>query len=148
MSAEEQATTTIPATEVKKEESFSEATLTKVSQSSTVRQNAILLHLWLTGISFPLLLDTQSLCFQYKTAGELANKAIQKVIELSVEGATILSLCKAGDEAVEEATKTVYKSDKKMSKGESKEQHLIDGMDTLVSHSLPKVIGKRDSEDR
>ena len=36
----------------------------------------------------------------------------------AVEGATLLSLCQAGDAAVEAGTAGVYKSDKKMAKGE------------------------------
>lgn len=56
---------------------------------------------------------------KYKTAGEITSKAIKAVIQAAKEGATVGELCKVGDDAVKEGTGSVYKSDKKMAKGES-----------------------------
>ncbi|PWN50177.1 Creatinase/aminopeptidase [Violaceomyces palustris] len=53
---------------------------------------------------------------KYKTAGEIAAKAIKVVIALCQEGKTVLELCQAGDKAVEEGAAAVYK-DKKLPKG-------------------------------
>jgi hypothetical protein len=55
---------------------------------------------------------------KYKTAGEITSKAIKAVIQAAKEGATVGELCKVGDDAVKEGTGSVYKSDKKMAKGE------------------------------
>lgn len=53
---------------------------------------------------------------QYKTAGEIASKAIRTVVEAVAEGKTVLELIELGDKAVEEGAAAVYK-DKKLSKG-------------------------------
>ncbi|KOS15166.1 proliferation-associated protein 1 [Malassezia pachydermatis] len=53
---------------------------------------------------------------KYKTAGEIAAKAIRTVIDAAQEGKTVLELMQLGDEAVEQGTSAVYK-DKKMAKG-------------------------------
>jgi len=58
-----------------------------------------------------------SILTKYKTAGEIAASALAEVVMKAVEGATLLSLCQAGDAAVEAGTAGVYKSDKKMAKG-------------------------------
>lgn len=63
------------------------------------------------------LFSLHRLSAKYKTAGEIAAKAIKAVIAASKEGATVGSLCKTGDDAVREGTGSVYKSDKKMQKG-------------------------------
>lgn len=54
---------------------------------------------------------------KYKTAGEIAGKAIKAVIAAAKEGATVGELSKVGDDAVKEGTGAVYKSDKKLQKG-------------------------------
>lgn len=53
---------------------------------------------------------------KYKTAGEIAAKAIRTVVDAAQEGKTVLELMQIGDEAVEQGTAAVYK-DKKMVKG-------------------------------
>ncbi|WFD43236.1 methionyl aminopeptidase [Malassezia psittaci] len=53
---------------------------------------------------------------KYKTAGEIAAKAIRTVVEAISEGKTVLELVQLGDQAVEQGTGAVYK-DKKVSKG-------------------------------
>ena len=53
---------------------------------------------------------------KYKTAGDVAAKAIRVVIDAVTEGTTVLELIKLGDAALEEGTAAVFK-DKKMSKG-------------------------------
>lgn len=53
---------------------------------------------------------------KYKTAGEIAAKAIRQVVDSVAEGKTVLELVELGDKAVEEGTGAVYK-DKKLSKG-------------------------------
>lgn len=53
---------------------------------------------------------------KYKTAGEIAAKALRTVVDATAEGKTVLELMQLGDEAVEQGTAAVFK-DKKMSKG-------------------------------
>ncbi|KAF8312526.1 proliferation-associated protein 1 [Clavulina sp. PMI_390] len=45
---------------------------------------------------------------KYKTAGEIVNGALKKLIELCVEGAKVYDLCVEGDKLVEAATGAVY----------------------------------------
>ncbi|KAF9979226.1 Proliferation-associated protein 2G4 [Actinomortierella ambigua] len=54
---------------------------------------------------------------KYKTAAEITSRIIAQVAAACVDGASILELCINGDKAIEEAAQTVYKKDKKMSKG-------------------------------
>ena len=53
---------------------------------------------------------------KYKTAGEIAAKAMRTLVDAAQEGKTVLELMQLGDEAVEQGTAAVFK-DKKMSKG-------------------------------
>ncbi|TFK49956.1 proliferation-associated protein 1 [Heliocybe sulcata] len=57
---------------------------------------------------------------KYKTAADIVNNALKKLVELAVEGAKVIDLCVAGDKLVEQGTGAVYnKSVKgvKVSKG-------------------------------
>lgn len=58
---------------------------------------------------------------KYRCAGEIVNKALQKVIEACVPDADIVALCEMGDKIMEEETGKLYnkkdKSGKKMDKG-------------------------------
>ncbi|CDH53178.1 proliferation-associated protein 1 [Lichtheimia corymbifera JMRC:FSU:9682] len=45
---------------------------------------------------------------KYKEAAEIANKVLDKVIKLCVEGAKVMDICVAGDDAIVEATKGIY----------------------------------------
>ncbi|CEL55239.1 Curved DNA-binding protein OS=Schizosaccharomyces pombe (strain 972 / ATCC 24843) GN=cdb4 PE=1 SV=1 [Rhizoctonia solani AG-1 IB] len=47
---------------------------------------------------------------KYKSAAEIVNNAIKKLVELSVEGAKILELCEEGDKLIEAGTSAVYNS--------------------------------------
>ncbi|WFD30981.1 methionyl aminopeptidase [Malassezia sp. CBS 17886] len=60
--------------------------------------------------------DHSALTVQYKTAGEIAAKALRAVLDAAIEGKTVLELVELGDRAVEEGTGAVYK-DKKINKG-------------------------------
>ncbi|KAL4252288.1 peptidase M24 family protein [Abortiporus biennis] len=45
---------------------------------------------------------------KYKTAGDIVNNAIKKLIPLCVEGAKVLDICIEGDKLIEEGTGAVY----------------------------------------
>ncbi|KAF3933505.1 hypothetical protein ABW20_dc0101186 [Dactylellina cionopaga] len=55
---------------------------------------------------------------KYKTAAEISNKVLSAVVALAHEGATVLSLCEAGDKLLEEETGKVFKG-KDIKKGVS-----------------------------
>ncbi|OAV90053.1 hypothetical protein PTTG_09338 [Puccinia triticina 1-1 BBBD Race 1] len=50
---------------------------------------------------------------KYKTAAEIAAKALHHVISKAVKGAVLLDLCREGDKLIEEACALVYNKDKK-----------------------------------
>ncbi|POV94977.1 hypothetical protein PSTT_16541 [Puccinia striiformis] len=50
---------------------------------------------------------------KYKTAAEIAAKALQLVISKAVKGANLLELCREGDKSIEDACALVYNKDKK-----------------------------------
>lgn len=57
---------------------------------------------------------------KYRTAGDIVNKALQKVVEASVDEADIVMLCEMGDKIMEEETGKLYNKkvkDKKIEKG-------------------------------
>ncbi|KAI6042611.1 proliferation-associated protein 1 [Pisolithus marmoratus] len=58
---------------------------------------------------------------KYKTAGDIVNDVMRKLVSLSVEGAKLIDLCTEGDRLIEEGTGAVYnknvKGVKEMSKG-------------------------------
>eukprot|EP00931_Biecheleriopsis_adriatica_P044940 TRINITY_DN2575_c0_g2_i1.p1 TRINITY_DN2575_c0_g2~~TRINITY_DN2575_c0_g2_i1.p1 ORF type:complete len:404 (-),score=147.15 TRINITY_DN2575_c0_g2_i1:127-1275(-) len=58
---------------------------------------------------------------KYRSAGDIVNKALQKVIEACVEGADIVAICDLGDKIMEEETGKLYnkkdKDGKKIEKG-------------------------------
>ncbi|EIW84328.1 proliferation-associated protein 1 [Coniophora puteana RWD-64-598 SS2] len=45
---------------------------------------------------------------KYKTAGDITNDVMKKLIELAVEGAKVLDICVEGDKLIEEATAGVF----------------------------------------
>mgnify|MGYP001761921275 FL=1 len=53
---------------------------------------------------------------KYKTAGEIASKALKAVLDEVKAGKTVLELIRVGDEAVEKGTAAVFKG-KQFSKG-------------------------------
>lgn len=54
---------------------------------------------------------------KYKTAGEIVNRTLQKVIEMCKPGAIVLEICDAGDKMLLEETSQIFKKDKEMKKG-------------------------------
>ncbi|KAJ2720356.1 hypothetical protein GGI07_004652 [Coemansia sp. Benny D115] len=54
---------------------------------------------------------------KYKSAADVTNAAIRKVIAACKEGSKIIDLCKLGDTAIEVAMSTQYTKNKKMNKG-------------------------------
>ncbi|KAJ3111687.1 Proliferation-associated protein 2G4 [Phlyctochytrium bullatum] len=54
---------------------------------------------------------------KYQTAADIANRALNKVIAAAVEGAKVIDLCKIGDDAILEASKSVYAKKKGLAKG-------------------------------
>ena len=46
---------------------------------------------------------------KYKTAGEIAAKAMRTLVDAAQEGKTVLELMQLGDEAVEQGTAAVFK---------------------------------------
>ncbi|KAI9484893.1 peptidase M24, structural domain-containing protein [Zychaea mexicana] len=64
----------------------------------------------------PTTIADSNVMSKYKDAATLANGALDKVIALCVDGAKIMDICIAGDNAIVEATKGVY-TKKKFSKG-------------------------------
>ncbi|KAH9813726.1 peptidase M24, structural domain-containing protein [Melampsora americana] len=50
---------------------------------------------------------------KYKTAAEIASKALKLVISKAVKGSNLLSLCQEGDTSIEEGCASVYNKDKK-----------------------------------
>ncbi|KAH7930208.1 proliferation-associated protein 1 [Leucogyrophana mollusca] len=53
-------------------------------------------------------LITEADVTKYKTAGDIVNDVMKKLIELSVEGAKIIDICIEGDKLIEEGTGAVY----------------------------------------
>ncbi|KAI8141781.1 DNA-binding protein [Fennellomyces sp. T-0311] len=64
----------------------------------------------------PTTIADSNVMSKYKDAATIANGVLEKVIKLCVDGAKVLDICIAGDNAIVEATKTVY-TKKKFSKG-------------------------------
>lgn len=54
---------------------------------------------------------------KYKVAAEIVNKALKAVVEKSNEGATLMELCKLGDDIIIGETSSVFKKDKEMRRG-------------------------------
>lgn len=54
---------------------------------------------------------------KYRLAGDIATKALAKVLSLVAPGKTPLELCEAGDAVINEACSQVYSKQKKMEKG-------------------------------
>lgn len=50
---------------------------------------------------------------KYKTAADIAARALQQVVSKALKGANLLELCREGDKSVEEACALVYNKDKK-----------------------------------
>ena len=67
--------------------------------------------------SFDRLTTFLSFFYQYKTAGDIAAKALKKVISLAVPGAKLLDIAEAGDKELSEGCAGVYVKAKKMAKG-------------------------------
>jgi len=61
-------------------------------------------------------LTNSEVTVKYKTAGQIANSVIAKIVTEAVEGKNILELCGLGDKLIMEGTKSAYKS-KKIEKG-------------------------------
>ncbi|KAH0608371.1 uncharacterized protein H6S33_001505 [Morchella sextelata] len=61
-------------------------------------------------------LNNPDVLTKYKDAAVIAHKVLEAVSKLAVDGATILSLCQAGDKMLDEETAKVHKG-KKISKG-------------------------------
>eukprot|EP00409_Alexandrium_fundyense_P004333 CAMPEP_0185901838 /NCGR_PEP_ID=MMETSP0196C-20130402/1158_1 /TAXON_ID=2932 /ORGANISM="Alexandrium fundyense, Strain CCMP1719" /LENGTH=97 /DNA_ID=CAMNT_0028620563 /DNA_START=163 /DNA_END=453 /DNA_ORIENTATION=- len=55
---------------------------------------------------------------KYRAAGDIVNKALQKVIEACVEDADIATLCEMGDKIMEEETGKLFNKKEKGEKGE------------------------------
>ncbi|KAI6108071.1 proliferation-associated protein 1 [Pisolithus sp. B1] len=53
-------------------------------------------------------LITEADMTKYKTAGDIVNDVMRKLVSLSVEGARIIDLCTEGDRLIEEGTGAVY----------------------------------------
>lgn len=54
---------------------------------------------------------------KYKTAGEIVNRTLAKVVEMCKAGAVVLDICEAGDKMLLEETAGIYKKDKDLRKG-------------------------------
>lgn len=59
----------------------------------------------------------ESVVTKYKSAGEIANRILRKIIEDSAAGSTVCSLCQLGDKLILEETSKVFKKEKGMKKG-------------------------------
>lgn len=59
----------------------------------------------------------ESVVTKYKSAGEIANRILRKIIEASTAGSTVCSLCQLGDKLILEETSKVFKKEKAMKKG-------------------------------
>lgn len=59
----------------------------------------------------------ESVVTKYKSAGEIANGILRKIIEASTAGSTVCSLCQLGDKLILEETSKVFKKEKAMKKG-------------------------------
>lgn len=59
----------------------------------------------------------ESVVTKYKSAGEIANRILRKIIEASTTGSTVCSLCQLGDKLILEETSKVFKKEKAMKKG-------------------------------
>ncbi|KJE93426.1 proliferation-associated 2G4,b [Capsaspora owczarzaki ATCC 30864] len=62
-------------------------------------------------------LDNPDTVTKYRTAGDIANRVIKKVLAAAVPGATVLALCKLGDGEINEEVAKIYKANKKVKKG-------------------------------
>lgn len=51
----------------------------------------------------------ESVVTKYKSAGEIANRILRKIIEASTAGSTVCSLCQLGDKLILEETSKVFK---------------------------------------
>jgi len=60
---------------------------------------------------------TESVLTKYKTAGEIVNKALLKLIEMCKPGAIVMELCNAGNKLITDETSVIFKKDKDMRKG-------------------------------
>lgn len=54
---------------------------------------------------------------KYKVAAEIVNKALKTVVDKCHEGATLMELCKAGDDVIISETNGVFKKEKDMRRG-------------------------------
>jgi len=61
-------------------------------------------------------LSNSDICTKYREAGKIANLALEGVVSQVVAGATIVSLCKFGDEVITRSVASIYRS-KKVDKG-------------------------------
>lgn len=68
------------------------------------------------GVDPDYTLNNPDVLTKYKDAAVIAHKVLEAVSKLAVDGATILSLCQAGDKMLDEETAKVHKG-KKISKG-------------------------------
>ncbi|CAL1716683.1 unnamed protein product [Somion occarium] len=88
---------------------------------------------------------------KYKTAADIVNNVIKKLVDLSVEGAKVLDICIEGDKLIEEGTAAVYNKAVKgvkvpkaqtLAKGDVVKLHLgahIDGFAAVSAETL--VVG-------
>ena len=60
---------------------------------------------------------TDEVVTKYQTAADISNKALSAVVAASVEGTSILELCKLGDSSITDGAKSVYAKKKDMMKG-------------------------------
>ncbi|GFS94189.1 proliferation-associated protein 2G4 [Trichonephila clavipes] len=54
---------------------------------------------------------------KYKMAGKMVDWVLSKLIEKCIPGASVISICEAGDQLLEEETKKVFKKEKGVKKG-------------------------------
>lgn len=62
-------------------------------------------------------LSNSEVAVKYKTAGQIANKVIAKIISESTPGKKVLDLCELGDKLILEEVSACYKSKKDLQKG-------------------------------
>lgn len=76
---------------------------------------------------------------KYRTAGEIVQKALQKVVEACVPDADIIEICTLGDKILEEETGKLY--NKKVKDKEGKERKIEKGVAFPTCVSVNEIMG-------
>lgn len=78
---------------------------------------------------------------KYRTAGDIVNKALQKVVEACVDGADIFSLCEMGDKIIQEETGKLYKKKAKGGGENEKAKEIPRGVAFPTCVSANDIVG-------